>query len=72
MSLKEINQAIDQNRHKLDELIKERNELIICRYTELYNIDNWHKLKAEYVYSTISKESGLSISLIKKVILTNK
>jgi hypothetical protein len=72
MSVKEINHAIDRSRTKLEALIKERNQLIISRYKELYNIDTWHKLKAEYVYSTIAKESGLSISLIKKVILTNK
>lgn len=57
---------------KLKALRKERNDLIIARYKELYNIETWHKLKAEYVYATIGKESGINTSLVKKVILLNK
>ena len=72
MSLQDINPTIERTRCELDALIKERNNLIISRYKELYNIDTWHKLKAEFVYSTIAKESGVSLSLVKKVILTNK
>lgn len=72
MTIKTLQKHIATTRLKLDALRKERNVLIRNRYKELYNIETWHKVRAEYVYSTIAKESGLSISLVKKIIHPKK
>lgn len=72
MTIKEIVTKLALAEEHIEVLRQDRNDWIIKRYKELYNIDTWHKIKAEFVYSTIAKESGLSTSLVKKVILTNK
>ena len=72
MTIKEVTQKIAFTQLKLDALRQERNDLIKARYKELYNIETWHKLKVEYVYSTIAKEAGLKSSFVKKLIQKHK
>ncbi|MEJ1242118.1 hypothetical protein WBG78_28480 [Chryseolinea sp. T2] len=54
------------------ELLRQRNNLIVERFKELYNINNWHYLKLEYVYSVIAKEFKLSTRTVKAIIYSAK
>lgn len=67
-----IQAEIERLSKKLAELRNERNDLVRQRYQELFNIQTWHKIKAEWVYQEIAKETGLTRQLVKKIIHEGK
>jgi hypothetical protein len=70
--MRTIAKEIQDLKAKLDQLIKERNELIRGLYTEMYNVSTWNKTKVGYVYVFIGKEFGLNENTVKNIIMATK
>lgn len=66
--MRTIAKEIQELKTKLDQLIKERNEMIRDLYTELYNVSTWNKTKVGYLYVLIGKEFGLNEHTVKNII----
>jgi hypothetical protein len=70
--MRTIVKEIQDLKAKLDQLIKERNEMIRGLYTEMYNVNTWNKTKVGYVYVFIGKEFGLNENTVKNIIMASK
>lgn len=66
--MRTISREIQDLKARLDQLIKERNEMIRELYTEMYNVNTWNKTKVGYVYVFIGKEFGLTDKTVKNIV----
>lgn len=66
--MRAIAKEIQELKTTLDQLIKERNEMIRGLYSEMYNINTWNKTKVGYVYVVIGKEFGLNENTVKNIV----